>query len=184
MICWDVRGRDRASPHSVNAAHFARIGRLLPRWLALQADDRFFWNRHLMSRFIDTTRSNPAQNLSRFILPAVFGFLEVKSCTVNGRDLLFGLVARRSRHRAGTRYFSRGIDKDGQVSNFNETEQFIVIDPPEDADRIGKVEGKIRMSYLQTRGSVPVYWAEVNNLRYKPDLQIMEKTETVSGRGS
>ncbi len=31
---------------------------------------------------------------------------------------------------------------------------------------------------MQTRGSVPVFWAEVNNLRYKPDLQIMEKPET------
>lgn len=28
------------------------------------------------------------------------------------------------------------------------------------------------MSYVQTRGSVPVYWAEVNTLRYVPDLQI------------
>src|SRR5947207_4781742 len=28
------------------------------------------------------------------------------------------------------------------------------------------------MSYVQTRGSVPVYWAEVNNLHYTPKLQI------------
>jgi phosphatidylinositol 4-phosphatase len=28
------------------------------------------------------------------------------------------------------------------------------------------------MSYVQTRGSVPVYWAEINNLHYTPKLQI------------
>lgn len=35
------------------------------------------------------------------------------------------------------------------------------------------------MSFVQTRGSVPVFWAEVNNLRYKPDLQIMDLQDTV-----
>jgi len=108
------------------------------------------------------------------------GFLEIKTSTLNGRDLVFGLIARRSRHRPGTRYFSRGIDSKGNVSNFNETEQFIIMDPKEEGDTIGKIKGKLRFSYVQTRGSVPVYWAEVNNLRYKPDLLIMDKPETVS----
>jgi len=35
------------------------------------------------------------------------------------------------------------------------------------------------LSYVQTRGSVPLYWAEINTLRYKPDLQIMEGEERV-----
>ncbi|PWN48848.1 putative SAC1-recessive suppressor of secretory defect [Violaceomyces palustris] len=148
----------------------------LPMWK--RADERFFWNRYLQSRMIDHTTTNPSQDLSRFILPCMFGFLEIKTSTINGRDFLFGLIARRSRHRTGTRYFSRGIDKDGNVSNYNETEQLVVLDPKDEADRIGKIDGKIRMSYLQTRGSVPVYWAEVNNLRYKPDLQIMDKPGT------
>jgi phosphatidylinositol 4-phosphatase len=28
------------------------------------------------------------------------------------------------------------------------------------------------MSYVQTRGSIPVYWAEVMDLKYKPKLRI------------
>lgn len=32
---------------------------------------------------------------------------------------------------------------------------------------------------MQIRGSVPLFWAEVNNLRYKPDLQIMDVPETI-----
>jgi hypothetical protein len=44
----------------------------------------------------------------------------------------------------------------------------------------GRVDGREKLSFVQTRGSVPVFWAEVNNLRYKPDLQIMDIPETVS----
>ena len=149
-----------------------------PLWQ--RADDRFFWNRYLQTRLIEHTSDNPTQDLSRYILPCVFGFLEVKTATINNRTFVLGLIARRSRHRVGTRYFSRGVDANGNVSNFNETEQFVLLDPADSdsADPATQPEGKIRLSYIQTRGSVPAYWAEVNNLRYKPDLQIMEKPET------
>ncbi|KAK0530681.1 Phosphoinositide phosphatase sac1 [Tilletia horrida] len=155
-----------------------------------RADERFFWNRHLNARLIEAAQSNA--QVSPFILPCMYGFLAIKSATINGKDFVFGLLARRSRHRAGTRYFSRGIDADGHVSNFNESEQFVVYDGQGGAvtgsefekDKTafggGRVEGKIRMSYVQTRGSVPVFWAEVNNLRYKPDLLIMDKPDTAA----
>ncbi|EST09807.1 Synaptojanin, N-terminal [Kalmanozyma brasiliensis GHG001] len=145
-----------------------------PLWQ--RTDERFFWNRFLMQKFIQTSQSS-GQDLSRFILPCVFGFLEVKEVTINNHAFVLGLIARRSRHRVGTRYFSRGIDLDGNVSNFNETEQFIITNP-KGGQKMTKANGSIRKSYVQTRGSVPVFWAEVNNLRYKPDLQIMEKPET------
>jgi hypothetical protein len=121
-------------------------------------------------------------------LPTVFYAdvlaIELRSASVNNRDLLFLLISRRSRHRAGTRYFSRGIDTFGNTSNFNETEQIILLDPlPTNGEPIrrGRVDGRERLSFVQTRGSVPIFWAEVNNLRYKPDLQVMEVPETVSG---
>jgi len=132
-----------------------------------RADERFFWNRYLSERFIKETQSGA--DLSGFIQPIIFGFLELKQCRINGTGFTFGLIARRSRHRAGTRYFSRGVDKNGEVSNFNESEQFVVA---------GQGKEEHRCAYLQTRGSVPVFWAEVNNLRYKPDLLIMDKHET------
>lgn len=146
----------------------------VPLWQ--RTDERFFWNRFLMHKFIETTQSS-GQDLSRFILPCVFGFLEVKEVKINNHAFVLGLIARRSRHRVGTRYFSRGIDLNGNVSNFNETEQFVITNP-KGGLTMTKADGSIRKSYVQTRGSVPVFWAEVNNLRYKPDLQIMEKPET------
>ena len=42
------------------------------------------------------------------------------------------------------------------------------------------VEGQVRCSFVQIRGSVPLYWAEINNLRYKPDLKVMDLSDTVS----
>lgn len=106
--------------------------------------------------------------------------LETKSATLNSRNLLFTLISRRSRHRAGTRYFSRGINSEGQVSNYNETEQIVLLDHSNNTNsEEGEVKGEIRFSYVQTRGSVPVYWAEINNLRYKPDLRIMDINATV-----
>ncbi|GAA6022266.1 hypothetical protein JCM8202_001999 [Rhodotorula sphaerocarpa] len=135
-----------------------------------QADDRFFWNRHLQGRLINATTVGGDQDFSRFILPVVFGFVEFRQASLNGRDFQFGLVSRRNRYRAGTRYFSRGIDAAGNVSNFNETEQLVA----------GGLNGagEVRFSYVQTRGSVPVYWAEINNLRYKPDLKVLDLNST------
>jgi hypothetical protein len=67
----------------------------------------------------------------------------------------------------------------GQVANFNETEQIILLDPLT-SSRTGRVDGRERLSFVQIRGSAPFFWAEVNNLRYKPDLQVMDIPETVS----
>ena len=80
------------------------------------------------------------------------------------------LISRRSRYRAGTRYFRRGVDQEGHVANFNETEQILLVGPDDNS---------VQLSFVQIRGSVPVFWAEINTLRYKPDVQIMELQESV-----
>ncbi|PWW71980.1 hypothetical protein C7212DRAFT_302427 [Tuber magnatum] len=151
----------------------------LPLWQ--QADERFFWNRYIQSDLIDLRSSNPA--VDPFILPVFFGFLSITTTALKSTPLRFILITRKSRHRAGTRHFTRGVDESGNVANFNETEQIIII-----GDSIGGLggydqnsissEGKTPtqqvkvFSYVQTRGSVPVYWAEVNNLHYTPQLQV------------
>jgi len=178
-------GVDLTNSFQRQAVHPVASDLSKPLWE--RADERFFWNRHLNKRLIEAAQSN--NDVSPFILPCMYGFLAIKSATINDKDFVFGLLARRSRHRAGTRYFSRGINSEGHVSNFNESEQFVVYDgqggavtgaafEKEKTPIGGRVEGKVRMSYVQTRGSVPVFWAEVNNLRYKPDLLIMDKPET------
>ena len=83
----------------------------------------------------------------------------LKGIVVKGHNITIALISRRSRHRVGTRYFSRGVDSNGDVSNFNETEQFVSAENHE-------------MSHVQVRGSIPLHWAEVISLKYKPQLRI------------
>lgn len=87
------------------------------------------------------------------------------------RSFNLGLISRRSIHRAGTRLFSRGIDSTGNVSNYVETEQLI------------EVNGH-RISFVQTRGSIPLFWYQAPNLKYKPkpQLSIHEDHQTACAR--
>lgn len=153
-----------------------------PLWA--RADDRFYWNRFISSSLIDfrtgkkagrSTAPQPA--VDPYILPVMFGMMSITSATIKGTPLTFVLITRRSRHRAGTRYLSRGIDDEGHVSNFNEAEQTIVLNDSagsgavSNGKPVGAPETQV-LSYVQTRGSVPVFWAEVNTLHYTPKLQV------------
>ncbi|KAL1882109.1 hypothetical protein VTK73DRAFT_2200 [Phialemonium thermophilum] len=160
-----------------------------PLWL--RADDRFFWNRFVQSDFIDfRTRGGrgqpaPQPGIDPYILPVIYGMLEIRPTQYKGTPLTIALITRRSRHRGGTRYFSRGLDEEGHAANYNETEQIVILNDrgaglggfaggDEAQLRTSTSDGKEMqiLSYVQTRGSVPVYWAEVNTLKYTPKLQI------------
>ena len=165
-----------------------------PLWK--RADDRFFWNKFIQTDLINFAtgaggsglRNHAGQHAGAdpFILPVMFGMLRIIHTRIKSTAFTFTLITRRSRHRGGTRYFSRGIDDQGHVSNFNETEQIVIFNDSSGdmggfAGGRGMQNGKVGgndghetqiMSYVQTRGSVPIYWAEVNTLKYTPTLQI------------
>lgn len=113
----------------------------------------------------------PSDRLLTFLMSTAF---DIRRTTLAGRSLQVALISRRSRFRAGTRYFRRGVDHEGHVANFNETEQLVLIGSRSDPEEIAT-----RLSFVQIRGSVPVFWAEVNTLRYKPDLQVMDLQDGV-----
>ena len=58
------------------------------------------------------------------------------------------IFSRLSCERAGTRFQVRGVNDEGHVANFVETEQIIYGD-----------QGDVS-SFLQTRGSVPLFWEQ------------------------
>jgi hypothetical protein len=161
----------------------------IPMWKG--ADDRFFWNRFIQTDLIDFSlgendrsgiRYGPQPGADPYILPVMFGMMRITPARVKGTSFTFALITRRSRHRAGTRYFSRGIDEEGHVSNYNETEQVVILN--DSAGGLSGFGGGQSMtngksgkdlqvySFVQTRGSVPVFWAEVNDLKYTPKLQV------------
>lgn len=105
---------------------------------------------------------------------------DIRPAFIRGRRLQFCLISRRSRFRAGTRYFRRGIDHEGHVANFNETEQLVLVEGEvnhTDSQLLGNYAN--RFSFVQIRGSIPIFWAEINTLRYRPDMQIMDLPDTV-----
>ena len=74
------------------------------------------------------------------------------------------IISRQSSRRAGTRFNSRGIDDDGNVANFVETE-LIYWSPP-----------GITFSYVQVRGSVPIFWEQTAG--FLPGQQKIEITRS------
>ncbi|KAK3855727.1 hypothetical protein Pcinc_037892 [Petrolisthes cinctipes] len=114
-----------------------------------RADVRFVWNQHLLRDL------SVQPEMSAFCLPLVHGFISIRQCTINGEWFTWTLLSRRSVYRAGTRMWTRGIDQEGAVANFVETEQIV-----EYRD--------FRSSLVQTRGSIPLHWTQEPNLFYKP----------------
>lgn len=74
------------------------------------------------------------------------------------------LIARRSRHFAGTRYLKRGLNEEGRVANFVEIEQIVYSHKSRD-------DKPLISSFVQIRGSIPLFWSQdPNPLVAKPDV--------------
>ncbi|KAG6878055.1 hypothetical protein C0993_000378 [Termitomyces sp. T159_Od127] len=144
-------------------------------------NDRYAWNYHLLaSTFANQDRpclSPP------WLLPLVHGHVDQAKLTVLGRVVFVTLIARRSRHFAGARYLKRGVNAEGNVANEVETEQIVaeaLTTPfyyPATRDQSGKHTDRRPSpnytSYVQYRGSIPVYWAqETTSMSPKPPIEI------------
>ncbi|KAK4512966.1 uncharacterized protein ATC70_003677 [Mucor velutinosus] len=114
----------------------------IPLWK--KVDKRFWWNEHLTRDFV-------TQKLDEWVVPVMQGTLQIEPCQIDGYGFDFVLISRRSRERAGMRYQRRGINEDGQVANFVETEQAVIFK---------KGEVNHVASFIQTRGSIPVFWSQ------------------------
>ncbi|KAL0096044.1 SacI homology domain-containing protein [Phycomyces blakesleeanus] len=117
---------------------------LLDLPLYKQVEKRFWWNEHISRDLIK-------QKLDEWVLPVMQGAMQLEPCEVDGYPFDFVLVSRRSRERAGMRYQRRGINEHGEVANFVETEQIVLFE----REGIQHV-----VSYIQTRGSIPVFWSQ------------------------
>ncbi|XP_030309361.1 phosphatidylinositide phosphatase SAC2 [Calypte anna] len=157
-----------------------------PLWR--KVDDRFFWNKHMIEDLISIDNAE----VDFWIIPIIQGFVQIEELVVNYSEssdddksspetppqestcvddvhptFLVALISRRSRHRAGMRYKRRGVDKNGNVANYVETEQLIHVH-------------NHTLSFIQTRGSVPVFWSQVG-YRYNPRPRLdKSENETVS----
>jgi phosphatidylinositol-bisphosphatase len=106
-----------------------------------RADPRFYWNSEMYRDF-------SLQGVdSKWFVPIVQGYIGTDTNFIGATELTMVLISRRSCFRAGTRCNAKGIDDEGNVANFVETEQVIVVH-----DNL--------FSTVQVRGSVPVFWQQ------------------------
>ncbi|XP_073970168.1 phosphatidylinositide phosphatase spermathreecae isoform X3 [Rhodnius prolixus] len=127
-------------------------------------DDRFFWNRFMLKDIIDLNN----ELAKAWILPIIQGYVQIEHCIIDVDPSTFGntrtekvtlgIISRRSRYRAGTRYKRRGLDDSGKCANYVETEQFLS-------------NGEHHLSFVQVRGSVPLYWSQPG-YKYRPPPHI------------
>ncbi|KUF99323.1 Ribonuclease P protein subunit p30 [Phytophthora nicotianae] len=110
--------------------------------------EMFTWNYYLTQELRSFLSGGAAADL---VVPLVLGCYEQRKCSVFGRLVSIVLLARRSRHFAGTRYLKRGVADTGKAANDVETEQII------EDESMGP--GKFS-SFVQHRGSIPVFWSQ------------------------
>ncbi|KAM7471900.1 hypothetical protein LguiA_010083 [Lonicera macranthoides] len=123
----------------------------------------FVWN-----EFLTRGIRNHLRN-TLWTVALVYGFFKQVKLSVSGREFKLTLIARRSRHYAGTRYLKRGVNEKGRVANDVETEQIVFEDVPEGCTmQISSV--------VQNRGSIPLFWSqETSRLNIKPDIILSKK---------
>ncbi|CAN4089200.1 unnamed protein product [Withania somnifera] len=89
-------------------------------------------------------------DLTRDFFLATPIILCLATLSLSDRDVVLTLIARRSRHYAGTRYLKRGVNEKGRVANDVETEQIVLEDVP--------VGCPVQISaVVQNRGSIPLF---------------------------
>jgi len=125
-------------------------------------DESFLWNSYMIRPLVEfrsrlQQQERNSLDASRILTSAIRGFCRswaIPQTTAPLRAAKTGLpsyltvISRLSCRRAGTRFNSRGIDDDGNVANFVETET-----------TYWSPSGVV-FSYAQVRGSVPVFWEQ------------------------
>ena len=116
------------------------------------ADDSFLWNSYMLAPLLPFRNHLPPEDRaildsSQLLTPVIRGHASSNKCKIGLTPGVMTLISRLSSLRAGTRFNARGIDDEGNVANFVETETILATN-------------EWVFSYTQIRGSVPVFWEQ------------------------
>ncbi|VDN09040.1 unnamed protein product [Dibothriocephalus latus] len=164
-----------------------------------RAERRFVWNGFLLDDWcglVSAALNAPPvyawPKLGSFITPVIFGFVEILQPTTPSTAYApedkpcYALISRRSVFRAGTRFYARGVDKDANAANTVETEQIVYIPT---GNFFSFVQVRVASTLCNStvnlpamctvyrggrriRGSVPLFWSQQPNLKYKPPVKM------------
>lgn len=125
--------------------------------------DMYAWNYFLTKELEECASTLTGYH---WVLPIVHGAFVQRKLNDYGRSLNLILLARRSRHFAGTRYLKRGVSDRGKVANDVEHEQIC-------HDETTSASSGTFSSFLQVRGSIPTYWTQESSVTMpKPPIEL------------
>jgi endonuclease/exonuclease/phosphatase family metal-dependent hydrolase len=141
-------------------------------------DAGFLWNAYMIQPLVDfrsrlAEHERDALDDSGILTSAIRGFAKTVYVPASSSPARFSkqgqpsnmtVISRLSCRRAGTRFNARGIDDDGNVANFVETETIFCTDV-------------LCFSYVQCRGSVPLFWEQANGIPSQQKVTISRSAE-------
>ncbi|KAF8592645.1 DNase I-like protein [Ramaria rubella] len=134
-------------------------------------DERFVWNEYVVKSLLDfrerlDTQERQELDRCQFITLAIQGYVGVFTVPLPALPRtgspaigILAMISRLGWKRAGTRFNTRGVDDDGNCANFVETETIFSTD-------------HFRFSYVQIRGSVPLFWEQQGLQTFGQKIQI------------
>ena len=99
-----------------------------------------------------------------WVVQIIQGFVDHFRVNIMEKPLDFYLISRRSFLRGGTRFIDRGIDDNGYVANYVETEQILIYQ-------------NHLTSFTQIRGSAPIFFKQRG---MKQNLTVQRSVEMTS----
>ena len=146
---------------------------LVDGYLSSADDDfnpMFVWNSHLLKPVANTL--NTPYDWCR---PIIHGYIDQAAVSIYGRTAHITIIARRSRFFAGARFLKRGANDLGYVANDVETEQIVSESLTTSFHAPGPkfFASPAYTSYVQHRGSIPLYWTQDNTgVTPKPPIEL------------
>ncbi|EGW30612.1 uncharacterized protein SPAPADRAFT_73292 [Spathaspora passalidarum NRRL Y-27907] len=134
-------------------------------------NERFVWNNLLLKPIIE---NNHEITTYEWFQPIIHGFIDQANISIYGRKLYITIIARRSHHFAGARFLKRGVNDTGNVANEIETEQIVsdMLTSSFHDCKYGFYNNPRYTSFVQHRGSIPLYWTQDLNKLPKPPIEI------------
>ena len=130
----------------------------------------FVWNNHLLQPI-----ANVLNTPYDWCRPIIHGYFDQAAISIYGRTAHVTVIARRSRYFAGARFLKRGANDLGYVANDVETEQIVSESLTTSFHAPGPkfFASPAYTSYVQHRGSIPLYWTQDNTgVTPKPPIEL------------
>lgn len=116
----------------------------------------FIFNHNL----ICTLKNCVKGQITNYVIRSVYGSFQYIDCD----KFSIVLISRRSWKNVGARFIRRGLNREKEATNSIETEQYVISN--------GK-DGGVN-SFLQLRGSIPLFWKQELSYKYRPIIKVVK----------